>query len=92
MKKKIFLISGILIILIVLLVPFKRDTLEDGGTKIYSAPLLKVVQWYHSGLSVDYEDGTWHETEPYYSTSIYFFPRNLKNINDLAKEYWNYED
>ena len=81
-----------MIILIILLVPFKRDTVEDGGTKIYSAPLLKVVQWYNSKLSIDYEDGAWDEIEPDYSTSIYFFPNNLKSINELAKEYYNYED
>lgn len=81
MKKKIFISCGILIILIVLFVPFKYDTLQDGGTRIYSAPLLKIVEWTHwDMLDVD--------SSKFYVTSIYFFPKNLKNINDLKKEHW----
>ena len=77
MKKKIFISCGILIILVVLLVPFKHDILSDGGTRIYSAPLLKVVQWLHwDALDAD------PDSTRLYITSIYFFPENLKNIND----------
>lgn len=81
MRKKILISCGILIVLIMLLVPFKHDILSDGGTRIYSAPLLKVVQWIHwDALDVN--------STCSYVTSVYFFPENLKNINDLKKEHW----
>jgi len=81
MNKKPIIISVILIIIIcvILLVPFKSSRLNDGGTIIYSAPLIKIVKWYY--WSNNYADS-------YYSTAVYFFPNNLKNINELRKEHF----
>jgi len=42
MKKKIFISCAVSIIVTVLFVPFGYDTLNDGETKIYFAPLLKI--------------------------------------------------
>ena len=85
MKKKIFISCGILLILIVLLVPFKYDTLSDGGTRIYSAPLLKIVQWVDMDMVRD-------DSPRNYITSIYFFPENLKDIGELKKEHFRLQN
>ena len=80
MKRKLIIMSIVITILIILFVPFKYDTLEDGGTRVFSAPLLKVVKWYHWGDLNDNNKGE------YYETKIYFFPSNLKDIDTLKKE------
>jgi hypothetical protein len=59
-------------------VPFKYDTLNDGGTHVFSAPLLKIVKWYHWGDLNDIKGA-------YYETKIYFFPSNLKDINTFKR-------
>ena len=81
MKKKIFISCAVSIIVIVLFVPFGYDTLNDGGTKIYFAPLLKIVQWVDMDVARDDLPRT-------YTTSVYFFPENLKDIGELRKEHF----
>lgn len=80
MKRKLIIIGVAVTILIILFVPFKYGTLDDGGTQVFSAPLLKIVKWYHWGDLSDNNNGA------YYETKIYFFPNNLKDINTLKEE------
>ena len=77
--KKIIILCVVLVVLVALFVPFRSAILSDGGTIVYSAPLLKIVKWVHI------ED---HSKPKYYTTSVYFFPNNLKNIDQLKKEYY----
>ena len=44
-KTKLIILSVVLILLAVLLIPFKVDILEDGGSKVYSDVLYKYVKW-----------------------------------------------
>lgn len=80
MKRKLIIIGLAITILIILFVPFKRDTLNDGGTQVFSSPLLKVIKWYHWG------DLNNNNNSAYYKTEIYFFPSNLKDITTLKEE------
>jgi len=80
MKRKLIIIGIAITILIILFVPFKYNALDDGGTQVFSSPLLKVVKWYHWGDLNDNNKGAYYETE------IYFFPSNLKDINTLKEE------
>lgn len=79
-KKKVIITVCLLIIAAVILcVPFHVAHLNDGGTVIYSAPLVKIVKWFHLGENNNFETG-------YYSTSVYFFPDSIKDINELELE------
>ena len=75
MKKKVKVIIIIIIVLLVLFFPASRDTLEDGGSKVYSALTYKIVKW------VSYDED--HNRS--YDTSVYWLPDNFKNINELSK-------
>lgn len=62
--KKIFVISSlVLLVAAVLLVPLPSGTLNDGGTKVYTALTYKLVVW-----NVVDEDGVYHETKLYVGT------------------------
>ena len=44
-KKIIIILTVVLVLLVLLFVPFRVDTLSDGGSKVYSAVLYKYVKW-----------------------------------------------
>ncbi len=76
-KKKWILIVVAVVLLAVLFVPIPSGVYKDGGTREYTALTYKVVHWNHlTG------DGVYDKTR------VYFFPSNLKSIDDL----WYYEE
>lgn len=75
-KNKKYIII-ILIILALFFVPIPQTSYDDGGTREYIALTYKIVVWNKIG---GYEDGT--ETD-YHNTIVYWFPYNLKSINEL---------
>ena len=72
--RKILLFLAALLIL-VLLVPFRYEIYRDGGTREYRALLYKVVVWNRLV-----------EDDIYCGTNVYFFPNNLRSIDDLWSE------
>lgn len=75
MKKKILIIVAITIVLAILFIPTSSNMYEDGGTKEYNALAYKVVKWKRMTDSNDY-----------IKTRVYFFPYNLKSIDELWEE------
>ena len=76
MKKKLWRIAlAVVLLAVILFTPIPKGTLKDGGTREYAALTYKIVQWKR--LS---EDGT-HE-----ATRVYWFPDNLKSIDQLWKQ------
>ncbi len=69
MKKKLIIIS-IIVVILILIVPI-RTTFKDGGTKVYSAVLYKVIKW---NRLLEADDSRRNETE------IYYFPNNFHSI------------
>lgn len=77
MKKKIFIIAGIvLVISSVLFVPVPKTSCDDGGTKEYQALTYKIVKWNRM-----YKDDLC-----YNSTRFYFGENKSKSINELWQE------
>lgn len=75
MKKKLIIsVALVVAILLVLFVPHRRDGLNDGGTVIYDALAYRVVSW-----NVMYGNGN----GAYKSTSVYWFPDNMRDVGDL---------
>ncbi len=73
MKKKIIIFASIaLALVLILFVPYRRDSLNDGGTVVYDALAYKVVSW-HRGLDDD----------AYKNTSVYWYPDNLRDEGEL---------
>lgn len=66
MKKWIFII---LVILIILVVPVKRNV-NDGGTVVYSAAVYKVIKWNRIRNYEENKTGT----------EVHFFPKNLHSL------------
>lgn len=78
MKKKIWIpIITAVVLLAVLFVPIPSGTYKDGGTREYTALTYKIVDW--NKLTSDGK---------YDKTKIYFFPNNIKSIDEL----WLYEE
>ncbi len=72
MKKKICII---VLIILVLITPIPGGIYKDGGTKDYKALAYKVVVWNRLiGAGVTY-----------HKTSVFWFPNNFKNIDELWK-------
>ena len=73
-KKKIIII--VIVILAVLFIPsFPGTVFRDGGTRELKALAYKIVIW--NRLT---EDGVYHKTR------VYFFPKNMKSIDELWEE------
>ena len=70
-KKRIIII--VIIVLALLFIPsFPGTVFRDGGTRELKALAYKIVIWNRlTG------DGTYHKTR------VYFFPNNMKGIDDL---------
>ncbi len=66
----------------VLFFPFPTGTLNDGGTRIYSALTYKKVIWYKS-LGEIFSDGSVAPIGAYHRTSYYWFPDSTKDIDAL---------
>lgn len=76
MKKRILIAIVVAIVtLAVLFVPKPGNIYKDGGSREYSALTYKIVKW--NRLS---EDGN------YSNTRVYFFPENLKSIDELWQQ------
>ncbi|MBQ7411465.1 MAG: hypothetical protein IJW10_00965 [Clostridia bacterium] len=72
-KLKIFFICLAVFVLIVLFTPFIVLHYDDGGTTTYFALTYKIVDWKKD---LDYPDVEQR-------TRIYFFPDNLKDLDEL---------
>lgn len=76
MKKKIFFTVIVVIsLLAILFVPIPTDTLNDGGTRVYSALTYKIVVWNRTT-----DDGI------YENTKVYFGEDRFQDINGLWDE------
>lgn len=76
MKKKIiFVLVIIVVIAAVLFVPIPAGAMKDGGSRVYSALTYKIIKWNRI-LS---------EHEFYKKTRVYWFPNNLKSVDELWK-------
>ena len=76
MKKKIWIpIVIVVVLLLVLFVPYSNEVYLDGGTRTYTALTYKIVHW--NKISIDHS--------VYDDINIYFFPDNLKSIDELWK-------
>ena len=85
MKKRIIITSLIIAtILLVLFLPFKGGTYEDGGTRDYRALTYTVVKWHKLIAEVN-EDGSAGQVNAYNKTSVFWFPDNFKRIDELWK-------
>ena len=83
MRKAIGIISTcVAITLLVLFLPIPKGTLNDGGTREYSALSYKIVAWNKIQFELN-EDGSGGETNFYHKTSVYWFPDNYKSIDEL---------
>ena len=84
MKKKPIIIISIVfaVILLVLFLPIPKGTYDDGGTRDYDALLYKVVVWNKIQVELN-EDGSGGETHIFHKTSVFWFPDNQKNIDEL---------
>lgn len=75
-KRKIFLIICV-IILLILFIPIPK-TLDDGGTKVYSALAYKYVKWNR------YVDES--KTRVFQHSRIYVFGSLKKSIDELYEQ------
>ena len=83
MKKKVISLICVAILLIVLFVPFGRNVYDDGGSVKITALTYSVVKWKKLAHYMN-EDGS-YSGGFYEKTSIYLFPDNFKDLDDL----WN---
>ena len=77
MKKKIIIYIIIAVILLVLFVPIPK-TLDDGGTKVYSALAYKYIKWNR------YVDES--KTRIFQHSRIYVFGSLNKTIDELYEQ------
>ena len=83
MKKKTFEILLIVIIAaLVLFVPIPRGPYDDGGTMEYVALAYRIVVWNRYNIQID-ENGDVVVNEKYNKTSVFLFPDNSKNLDEL---------
>ena len=73
-KKKLIII--VIILLLIMFFPIPMGTYDD-GTRTYNALTYIIVKWHKADLNVP---GGW-----YYSTSVFWFPDNFKNIHELKQ-------
>lgn len=73
MKKKIWLPIIIALLIAILIIPIPTGIYRDGGTREYTAMTYKIVNWRH----------LYGDEEIYDTTKVYFFPNNLKSLDDL---------
>lgn len=90
MKKKIIICVGIVLAFgLVFFMPIPQGAYDDGGTRAYAALTYKLVQWNRM-ISVYNADGRMERVDRYQETSVYWFPDNLRSIDELCEmEYSN---
>lgn len=83
MKKKIWLIpvTVIAVLTLVLFLPIPQGSYDDGGTRDYNALTYKIVVWNKMVADVDDNGQPIHNT--YRNTSVYWYPDNQKNLDEL---------
>lgn len=72
LSKKIWIPVVVLVLLAILFVPVPLGTMNDGGTRVYSALTYKIVKWRRLVGIGRYEN-----------TSVYVFPNNFKSMSNL---------
>jgi hypothetical protein len=96
MKKKNILIIAIIVLLVILLFPFKINRLRDGGTVEYKALLYKLTDYHKFGTDTEYVEGIKFEIlgkEIFNNTTMYHIEKNpetdkkvkLKDLKITAK-------
>ena len=73
MRKRLFIIM--LIVVLILIIPIPTGIARDGGTKTYTALTYKIVKWNH----------VYGEGEVFNETKVYLFPDNFLSLDDLIK-------
>ena len=86
-KAKIVIPVCVIAVLLILFLPIPKGTLEDGGTREYTALTYKLVVWNRL-LAEANEDGSAGDVHVYHKTSVYWFPDNRKSIDELWKMEW----
>ena len=82
MKKKVIIISVIVLLLVsVLFIPFKKNLYDDGGTCTYSAMMYKIVKW--KTYNAEYDESGNMKVSKYEKTSVFWFPSNTKSLDEL---------
>ncbi len=69
----------LIVVAIVLFLPIPSSAMNDGGSVEFRAMTYTVVKW-HRLLPSSNESG---KSDIYSKTSVYWFPLNFKNIDDL---------
>lgn len=86
MKNRPRIIIAVVIILAALMfVPFRTETLDDGGSVIRSALLAKYVTWVGFDNSKRDSDDTVRMTSTF---RVYIFPSNIKDNGDLRYQFF----
>jgi len=86
-NKRIFIPIMILAaLLLILFLPIPKASYDDGGTREYVALTYKIVRWKRL-VSVHDAEGDITQIDTYKATSVFWFPDNLKSIDEL----WNIE-
>ena len=78
-RKRIAIILLAAAAVIIPFVPYQTRTAEDGGTREYNALAYKAVTWNRITA------GEGEEPKFYRNTSVYWFPENLKTLDELWK-------
>lgn len=73
-NKKLWIPIIVLVLAVLLFVPVPTGTMNDGGTRVYSALTYKIVKWRRLVGIGRYE-----------KTRVYFFPNNFKSMDTLWK-------
>lgn len=79
MKKSTAILLIIAAILLLLFLPIPRGTLCDGGTRVYAALTYKIIVWNR----IQAEPDGAGDPGFYHNTSVFFFPENRLNIDEL---------
>ena len=83
MKKKYIVAIALIALALVLFLPIPRGTYDDGGTREYTALTYKIVAWRR--LVSNYDANGQLSPSIYKNTAVYWFPDNLKRIDELWK-------
>ena len=68
-----------LLLAAILFIPIPAGVVKDGGTRVYAALTYKIVDWNRLTGEGD-ERG---EAVLYQKTAVYWFPENLKDLDEL---------
>lgn len=82
MKRKLIISLVVILVLGVLFFPIYKGSYDDGGTRVYDALTYKIVVWNKLYVNMA-EDNQPAESTAYKKTSVYWFPHNIKSIDEL---------